>query len=165
MVAALIGAFLTLHIATSGSCVGGPNARVRAGAELQEAIAVGCRGSATFRELVRQIAASDGIVYVVWARPGILPAGVLAALQLKISATPNGSRYLWIAVSKWLEGPYLTSVVGHELQHAVEVLGDPRITTTAALEARFAAGRTARVLETQAAVHAGAMIRRELQQK
>jgi hypothetical protein len=165
MVTALIGATLTLHAAMSASCFGGPNARVRASVELQEAIAVGCRGSATFRELVRQIGASDGIVYVIWARPGVLPTGVLAALQLKISAAPSGSRYLWIAVSKWLEGPYLASVVGHELQHALEVLGDPRIKTTAALEARFAQGRTARVLETPAGVRAGEKIRRELQRK
>jgi hypothetical protein len=163
MVAALIGASLMLQVVVPGSCLGGQHARVRAEAELQEAIAVGCRGSATFRDLVRRIDGSDGIVYVTWARPGSLPTKVLAALQLKISATPRSDRYLWIAVSKWLKGPSLPSVIGHELQHAVEVLADPTVRATDALEARFAPGQTARVLETPAAVRAGAKIRRELQ--
>ncbi len=117
---------------------------------------------------MRQIDASNGVVYVTWARQGILPDRVLAALQLKMSVTPTGYRYLWIVLRKGLEPAFLPSVIGHELQHAAEVLADPTITTTGALEERFAQplrGHAARVLETIAAVRAGQNIRRELHLK
>jgi hypothetical protein len=134
-------------------------------AELGAAVALGCRGSRTFQRLVAQIDGSSGIVYVNWARLGGIPAGVEAALQGDPSRAADGTRYLHVRVRKGSTGEYLSSIIAHELQHALEVLEDPALVNAAAIEERFARdarGYGGHVFETAAAVRIGRTVHDEL---
>ena len=85
--------------------------------------------SKTFRRLVEAIDTTDGIVYVEQGRGR---NGVRAYLALTVTvAGPN--RVLRIVVDTRGEHSALLSAIGHELQHAVEVLSDPAVTNGRAI--------------------------------
>jgi len=133
--------------------------------ELSNAIVTGCRGSATFRRIIARLELSADVVYVNWARNGVLPRQVEGALLPNVTSGPTGTRYIWIIVRRGLTGEYLSSVIAHELQHAVEVVEDPTLTTAAAIEEKFAReqrGHGSRILETGAAVRIGRTVYDEL---
>jgi hypothetical protein len=118
--------------------------------------------SATFRSLVETIHVSDGIVYV---NEGDCGHGVRACLADVKAAGPN--RILRIQVDTRKADWDLMGSIGHELRHAVEVLGDPAITSNAAMYFFYTrTGRrgTATSFETQAAVEAGHAVRGEVRQ-
>jgi len=99
---------------------------------IAETLRQGDRLSPTFHRLVMKIDQSDGIVYVLNAR---CPVGGLSSCFLhQVWMSGDGRvRYLRIHIdlesftlkSKTVEA--LIPTVGHELQHAVEVLDDPHI--------------------------------------
>ena len=91
-----------------------------------DAIARGTAASPTLRRLVDTIDATDGIVYVDDGKCGyIVRACLLPLVQV---AGPN--RLLRIQVNlREVRGCELVEVIGHELQHATEILADPRIRT------------------------------------
>lgn len=107
-----------------------PMSRVRGGdptitAVMREA----AEQSATFRGLVEAINASDGIVYV---HAGECGHGVRACLAAVTAAGAN--RILRVKVDTRKKAPAdLMSSIGHELQHAVEVLSVPTVTNNAAM--------------------------------
>jgi hypothetical protein len=116
--------------------------------------------SATFRRLVETINASDGIVYV---NEGDCGHGVRACLAQVIAAGPN--RIIRVQVDTRKADWDLMGSIGHELRHAVEVLGDPTVTSHAAMY--FYYQRIGRRVsdswfETEAAVEAGRAVRREV---
>ena len=118
--------------------------------------------SATFRALVETINASDGIVYV---NQGDCGHGVRACLATVVAAGPN--RILRIQVDTRKADWDLMGSIGHELRHAVEVLGDPTVTSNATMY--FFYSRTGRrdasnSFETKAAVEAGRAVRSEVRQ-
>jgi hypothetical protein len=116
--------------------------------------------STTFRGLVETINASDGIVYV---NEGECGHGVRACLVAVSAAGPN--RILWVKVDTRKADWDLMASVGHELCHAVEVLGNPTVTSNAALYffyARIGHRGTKSSFETQAAVQAGHAVRTEV---
>jgi hypothetical protein len=118
--------------------------------------------SATFRSLIDTIHASDGIVYV---NEGECGHGVRACLADVTAAGPN--RILRIQVDTRKANWDLMGSIGHELRHAVEVLGDPTVTSNAAMYFFYTrTGRrgTASSFETEAAVEAGHAVRREVRQ-
>ena len=85
--------------------------------------------SATFRRLVETIDATDGIVYV---QHGTCRHEVQACLVLTVTvAGPH--RILRIVVNTRREQTALMAALGHELQHAVEVLSDPAVTNDRAI--------------------------------
>ena len=143
--------------------------RVRShNARILEAIARGVERSATFRGLVHTIDSTDGLVFVEEGRCG--HSGIRACLLLSVTiAGPH--RLLQILVeTKKAPGCELVEAVGHELQHAVEVLRERHIRTDAQIHYLFellAAGNrtTSRVVsgrfETDEAVDAGAAVARE----
>ena len=116
--------------------------------------------SSTFRLLVKTISASDGIVYV---NEGDCGHGVRACLADVIAAGPN--RILRIQVDTRKANWDLMGSIGHELRHAVEVLGDPTVTSNAAMfffyERRGRRG-TKSSFETAAAVETGDAVRSEV---
>jgi hypothetical protein len=118
--------------------------------------------SATFRVLVETITASDGIVYV---NEGDCGHGVRACLASVVAAGPN--RILRIQVDTRKADWDLMGSIGHELRHAVEVLGDPTVTSTAAMyffyERKGRRG-TKSSFETEAAVETGRAVRTEVRQ-
>jgi hypothetical protein len=92
-------------------------------AEIAQAIQLARTGSPTFRDLVASINDTDGIVYVHHERCG---RNVLACLLLGV--TRAGSfRILHIRVDPRRRGRDLMVDIGHELQHAVELLSEPGV--------------------------------------
>jgi hypothetical protein len=96
-------------------------------ARVAGAIADGIARSATFRRLVEQIGATDGLVYVDEGRCG---QGHVGACLL-VSVTIAGPfRVLRIhADPRKATGCRLVEAIGHELQHAVEALREPHVRT------------------------------------
>jgi hypothetical protein len=116
--------------------------------------------SATFRELVSTIERTDGIVYV---EPGVCRHGVRACLSLSI--TPAGSyRILRVLVNLATDVIELMATIGHELQHALEILTQPRVRTTSEAYMYYTreAATSRDVFETGAAIRAGLAVEREL---
>ena len=96
-------------------------------------IDAGLSHSATFRRLVDILNESDVIVYVERKRTRQAQGGYLAH-NIVIS---GGHRYLRIAVETQGAQRRLVSLLGHELQHAVEVAQSPDVLDAAGLERMF----------------------------
>ncbi len=78
--------------------------------------------SNTFHALVKRLEAGDVVVYLQY---GQLPSGLHGRLTFLTEAV--GLRYVMVEVSRELDTPRLIAIVGHELQHAVEILDQPQI--------------------------------------
>ena len=119
---ALVIALLTAHIHAEGPQATNPHARLRPilrpmHERVEMLIATGMDRSATFRQLVRRIERSDVIVYVE-ARRG-LRDGVGGSMRfLARSAT---DRFVRIQLNADCSNHTLVALLGHELQHVVEV--------------------------------------------
>jgi hypothetical protein len=83
-------------------------------------------GSETFRRLLTTIQASDGIVYVERGECG---HGVRACLKMWMQVSgPNRFVRIVINRSKADRDVDVMGSLGHELQHAIEVLSEPGVT-------------------------------------
>jgi hypothetical protein len=121
------------------------------------------RRSETFRRLLATIQASNGIVYV---EPGECGHGVRACLKMWMHVSgPNRFVRIVITRSKTDRDVEVMGLIGHELQHAIEVLSEPAVTNGVTmfnfLSRMAPTGHTR--FETTAAVHAGDAVRNELQ--
>ena len=128
-----------------------PFSRVRAlDRDVAAAVADGLRRSPTFARLVAALNRSDVIVYIEMVHT--LPPTTSGRMVL--TTKDNRFRYVRIQVASRLFPAELIAVLGHELQHAVEVAAQPhgRPDRTSAMTAD----------ETPAAVSVGAQVRREL---
>jgi len=118
--------------------------------------------SNTFRSLLESIKASDGIVYI---EQGTCGHGMRSCLVKVTMAEPN--RILWVMVDTRGDDCLLMGLIGHELQHTVEVLSNPTVTSTAALYFFYRdhadAGRSPG-FETIAAKRTGEAVRSEVRQ-
>jgi hypothetical protein len=125
------------------------------------AIRQGLERSRTFRDLVSAIDTTDGVVYVLEGQCG---HGVRACLHMSIEIS-NGNRLLRVFVNpRRAPGCELVGSIGHELQHAIEVLNNPSIRSSAALSSFFSRMRHAgpRRFETVAAEQIGRDIDQEI---
>jgi hypothetical protein len=125
-----------------------------------EAIDQASQRSPTFNQLVTAVAATNGIVYVHY---GECQRNVRACLVLTVTqAGPN--RILHIRVDSRRTGHGLMVAIGHELQHALELLSEPTVVNldTAHNFYQRVAPRRGLSFETQAAVETGLRIDREL---
>lgn len=86
-------------------------------------IDAGCGESATLRRLFSELEGSDTIVHIVKAPPDERRSA--AALQFVVSS--GGMRFLRIRVAAGLPDRVTLSLVGHELQHALEVAREPSV--------------------------------------
>jgi hypothetical protein len=143
--------------------------RVRAtSAAVASVIAQATQRSSTFRGLVEAINKSDGLVYV---EEGECRQHVRACLVHAVTIA-GPSRVLHIEVDPRRNkvdpsraDPELMGLVGHELQHALEILSNPRLRTNADIvrfymrEGTFSTGTA---METPAAEHAGVVIADEV---
>jgi hypothetical protein len=84
--------------------------------------------SQTFRNVIQTISASDGIVYI---EEGACGLGRQSCFVNVTKAGPN--RILWVMVNTRGNDCDIMGLIGHELQHTVEVLGDPRVADFAAM--------------------------------
>jgi len=130
---------------------------------LAAAIAEGQSRSPTFRSLVHAIDATDGIVYV---EPGSCRHGVRACLSLSVVSS-GGYRLLRILIAHVEDVVSLMATIGHELFHALEVLSEPAVRTTADAYLFYVreAPTAQDAFETVAAIRAGATIGNELRRK
>ncbi len=119
--------------------------------------------SAIFRRLTETLDGTDGLVYVERGQCG---HGVQACLALSVKvAGPH--RVLRILVCPRKTKCELVASIGHELQHAVEVLSDPAITTNPAIffffhrRGSFEEGR----FQTSAAIQAGLDVKADMQRQ
>jgi hypothetical protein len=131
-------------------------------ARITNLIAVGVRQSRTFAAIVRALSATDVIVYVQPARD--LPTTVSGRLLMLPPAGPY--RYLRVQVRANLPSRELIALIGHELQHALEVAEHRTVRDTPALVALYQRiGQTRRgshSFDTAAAQAAGRQVRQEL---
>jgi len=95
----------------------------------QEWIRAGATASGTFRSLLRRLAESDLIVYVV-----IVDRIDAAVGQMYFVTAKGGVRYVRIEVVADRDGGRMVGLVAHELQHAVEVADAPRVRDSRTLE-------------------------------
>ena len=98
------------------------------------AIAEGLERSTTFRSLNDAIDATDGVVYVLEGKCG---QGVRACLHMSVERLGE-NRLLRILVNpRRAPGCELIGSIGHELQHALEALRNPRIRNGFAMSSFF----------------------------
>ena len=128
--------------------------------EIARAIALAIEWSDTFRRQVETIERTDGMVWILRGRCHAMPACLLIYLEV---SGPN--RMLRIHVDPRQAGEKLMESLGHELRHAVEVLGTSARTTAAMYHFfdRQAGGyRIGGWFETNEAVQAGLAVGREV---
>ena len=115
--------------------------------------------SATFRQMLEAIDASDGLVYVVRGRCG---HGVRARLDFLVVAGPN--RFLRITLDDRGTDAQAMVSLGHELRHVLEVLAEPAVISRATMYHFYhgMAMRRGKGFETSAAIAAGDTVREDL---
>lgn len=149
-----------LHAKTS------PDPRLRfLDPDLHALVQAGRYRSVTFRALVERLDDGDVIVYVQVA---ILPAGLHG--QLTFLGAGAGRRYVMVRISRELDDTRKIAMLGHELQHAVEIMEQPQIVDPETLAREYGRFGTTRryfanprvAFDTAAAVVAGRQVSREL---
>ncbi len=140
-----------------------PDRRVRAtDARLRSLVAEGLHRSRTFAGLVTALNRSDVIVYIESVM--VLPKGTMGRLALM---PPAGEyRYLRVQIRADLSRREAIALIGHELQHAMEIAGAAEVRDASAMIRLYerightSAGEHA--YDTEAAQDMGRVVRREL---
>jgi len=132
--------------------------------ELAGAIAAGVSGSDTFRDLIAHIETSDVVAYLVRHRS---PSAAVAA-HVSFISTAGGRRYVYVVIDPRYAGCRLIALLGHELQHVVEIGDEPSVVDEGSLAAfyrrvGFSAGRReAEDFDSQKAIDTGQRVMREM---
>jgi hypothetical protein len=131
---------------------------------IRKAIADGIHGSATFRELVAQVEASDLIVHV---EPDCTMRDRVQGKLIFVTAA-GGVRYLRMRLACTVTGVRQIAILGHELRHAVEVADAPWVVDESSLAEEYrrigfpSRGGDGTAFESRAAIDAGERVLREL---
>lgn len=152
-----MGVLLVVLLSAGSSC---PHVRANGDPAIASLIKEGSRVSATFRQLVVAIDRTNGLAYV---EPGTCRHGVRACMPLSVTvAGPHWIVRVFLDLHRELSE--LLGALGHELQHALEVLGDVRLTSAQAGYLFYVrVARTANDrFETDAAIRAGLQVEREV---
>jgi hypothetical protein len=131
---------------------------------LTSVIQTGFERSASFRSLVERIEQSDVIVHLTCSR---FKSSSLAGQTLLASAGPD-VRYLRVQINCQQADLALLSVVGHEMQHVVEIASTPSVVDDKSFARLFRTigfstclGSEPDRFETSAALAAGERVRAE----
>jgi len=141
-----------------------PNPRVRPNdGRAAAALLQGLARSETIRMIVDRLETLKVIVYVEM-QPALMHK--LAGRMVWLAATEH-YRYVRVSLSPEFSGESLVAVLGHELQHALEVALSPSIVDEPSLEAYYRKNGInmrshASGWDTQAARDAGDLVRREI---
>jgi hypothetical protein len=158
---ALVCCSLAAFGATAGAQQAPRIPRVRSENPLLSAtIARGAEQSTTFRRLMEAIDATDGLVYVLEGKCG---QGVRACLHMSLELSgPNRLLRILVSPSR-APGCELIASIGHELQHALEALSNPRIRTSFGLSSFFhqIGPEGPRRFETRKAIETGVAVEKE----
>jgi hypothetical protein len=124
----------------------------------------GRRESATFRTLVARLVRSDVIVYLQCQGYGT------SGGRLTFVGSGGGFRYVLVRLDRVMSASQQIALLGHELQHAVEIADAPDIVDAATLAQQYRRfGHVKQVTltstdyDTIAAVETGYQVLRELQ--
>ena len=119
--------------------------------------------SITFRHLVQAIQATDGVVYVQQGRCGHARRTCLPFWM----AVAGPNRVLQVVFERLEPTTEIAGDIAHELQHALEILEEPGITTGDAMYFFYKSHGSWRgdAFETTAAVNAGNAVRWELRKR
>ena len=162
LLAAIVAVGFGGHAVASSPAPVNPNARVRPmQPQVEKLIATGMSRSAAFRRLVREIEASDVIVYVEARRD--LRAGLGASMRFV--TTSASDRFVRIQLDARHNPLVLVALLGHELQHVVEVAQNRSIRSADDLRAfyRKTGLRTGPdAFDSEAARRIGYLVREEL---
>jgi hypothetical protein len=128
--------------------------------QIADAFREGISRSPTFHRIVDAIDASNGIVYV---EHGVCRRAARSCLLGSV-VVAGPSRMLRLLIHETQLADDLVVSLGHELQHAVEVLSEPAVTTAAEMQWLFQriGIRSGDMFETNDAIRVGDDIRREL---
>jgi hypothetical protein len=163
--ALLIAVGLAAHVQADGLRATNPTTRVRPMDKRVEALlATGMDRSATFRQLVRRIEASDVIVYVE-ARHD-LRDGLGASMRFITRSATH--RFLRVQLNASSTSHTQVALLGHELQHVVEVADHPEVRSSEDVRDfyRRTGVRTGTdAFDSEAARHAGYLVRAEISRK
>jgi len=163
--ALVIALGLAAHIHADGLQVTTRTTRVRPMDKRVEAVlATGIDRSATFRELVRRIEASDVIVYVETRHD--LRDGLGASMRFVTSSATH--RFVRVQLNATSTAFTLVALLGHELQHVVEVAEHAEVQSADDLRDfyRRTGVRTGTdTFDSEAARHAGYRVRAEIFKK
>lgn len=136
-------------------------ARVRSSnAAVAGLIATGAARSPRFRRLMEAIDATNGLVYV---ERGKCRNRVRACVE-GVSTTST-HRIVLVRIRPDAPDCEIIATIGHELQHAIEILSDPAVTTSYAMYLFYLRQRPSRFgggFETDAAIEADNAVRKEL---
>jgi hypothetical protein len=140
-----------------------PERRVRVtDARLRSLVAEGLHRSRTFAGLVTALNHSDVIVYIESVM--ILPKGTMGRLTMMPRA--GEYRYLRVQIRAELSRPEAIALIGHELQHAMEIAGATEVRDTPAMIRLYErighASTGEHAYDTDAAQDMGRTVRREL---
>lgn len=130
---------------------------------LLEAVVSGSRASPTLRRLVDRLEASNVVVYLMFDRS----ASPNMAGHLSFVTTAGGRRYLRVSIDRRNTGCQLVGILGHELQHAVEIAESPTVTDQARVALLYqrigfrSAGNGVDRFDSVGAILAGRMIQKE----
>jgi hypothetical protein len=122
--AAFVACMLALSIGADPEPLDPLGFHVRAtDASTREWLRIGAAESPTFRALLAKLVVSDVIVYI-----GVVDriAGGLSGQMFFVAATP-GARYVRIELVANGSEREMVALVGHELQHAVEIASAPHV--------------------------------------
>ncbi len=128
------------------------------------ALTKGARVSPTLQRLVDRLDASDVLVYLMFDRS---PSSGIAGHTSLVTAAA-GRRYLRISIDRRNIGCQRIAILGHELQHAVEIADEPSVTDPAGLAALYrrigfrSANNYTDRFDSQPAIAAGQRIQREV---
>ncbi|MCU1384709.1 MAG: hypothetical protein JWL71_3406 [Acidobacteria bacterium] len=133
-------------------------------AGLLATLADGARVSPTLRRLIDRLNASDVVVYLMFDRA----ATATLAGHTSLLTTAAGRRYLRVSIDRRSGGCRLAGILGHELQHAVEIAECPAVTDEAGLILLYqrigfrSGGIAADCFDSAGAILAGRIIEREV---
>ena len=164
--------FLLATLLSAGSLVEPAHAREADGdhvrpldPRVRAAVADGIEGSPLFRDLVAQLDASDVIVYV--ESDPLMPERLQGRLTFVSSA--GGRRYVMVRIACALRGLPQIAILGHELQHAVEIARAQSVVDEPSLAAEYrrigfssGAMRPGAGYDSRAAIEAGQRVWHEL---
>ena len=166
-----LGVCLVIALSVSAHAFDTPDRdpRVRAlDPRLADIVDAGLRQSPTFHSLVDRLEEGEVVVY-------LRATTLVSPLQGRLTFMSNvaGRRYVLIEVARDLDVPRMIAMVGHELQHAVEILDAPDIMDSSTMAAAYErwgfrqrnTGDRRIGFDTAAAVLAGRQVWRELAER
>jgi hypothetical protein len=119
----------SLLLALSSACKATPvvSARIHSDdAEVRALIREGLARSATLRALDNALRTTDVVVYV---QPSVMRSGLGGYVPHRVAATA-AARYVLVVISPEGSTARRISVIGHELQHALEIATTPQVGRT-----------------------------------